>query len=259
MPGVCDVIEHCLEGEALERHRSQPIRFLLIDESTDMSTSKNLIIYFIYLKVGVQVVSYAALLHAPAVDAEAITDILLSYLEDNDLPISRVACFCSDGASVMTGCKGGVATRLKQVNPFMSSIHCIAQRLALGCADSADDVDYPTNSELTINEISAYFNRSPKVTVALSKLATECKIGRTKIVKSGKTRWLSREGVMVVLLKLFPTPVSHLVVYHVDFHGASSHMGIHVVKVDKLNHDKNHMVIHVVLQRKYFYNANETC
>ena len=46
------------------------------------------------------------------------------------------------------------------------------------------------------------------------------------------------------------TPHAHLVVYHVDFHGATSHMGIHVVKVDKLNHGKNHVVIHVVLQRK---------
>ena len=46
------------------------------------------------------------------------------------------------------------------------------------------------------------------------------------------------------------TPVSHLVVYHVILHGATSHMGIHMVKVDKLNHDKNHVVIHVVLQRK---------
>ena len=46
------------------------------------------------------------------------------------------------------------------------------------------------------------------------------------------------------------TLLTHHVVYHVDFHGATSHMGIHVVKLDKLNHDKNHVVIHVVLQRK---------
>ena len=46
------------------------------------------------------------------------------------------------------------------------------------------------------------------------------------------------------------TPQAHLVVYHVDYHGATSHMGIHVIKVDKLNHDKNHVVIHVILQRK---------
>ena len=52
------------------------------------------------------------------------------------------------------------------------------------------------------------------------------------------------------LICCIATPHAHLVVYHVDFHGATSHMGIHVVKVDKLNHDKNHVVIHVVLQRK---------
>ena len=38
-------------------------------------------------------------------------------------------------------------------------------------------------------------------------------------------------------------------VYHVDYHGATHHMGIHVGKLDKLNHDKTHVVIHVVLQR----------
>ena len=32
------------------------------------------------------------------------------------------------------------------------------------------------------------------------------------------------------------TPQTHLVVYHVDFHGATSHMGIHVV-----NHGRNPM------------------
>jgi intracellular sulfur oxidation DsrE/DsrF family protein len=49
------------------------------------------------------------------------------------------------------------------------------------------------------------------------------------------------------------TPHAHLVVYHVDFHGATSHMENHVGKLDNLNHDRNHVVIHVV-----FYNANQT-
>ena len=59
-------------------------------------------------------------------------------------------------------------------------------------------------------------------------------------------RWL-RETARLTSQR---TPHADLVVYHVDFHGATSHMGIHVIKVDKLNHDKNHVVIHVVLQRK---------
>ena len=33
----------------------------------------------------------------------------------------------------------------------------------------------------------------------------------------------------VFIVILYYTPHAHLVVYHVDFHGATSHMGIHVV------------------------------
>jgi hypothetical protein len=40
--------------------------------------------------------------------------------------------------------------------------------------------------------------------------------------------------------------LTHHAVYHVDFHGATSHMENHVGKLDILNHDKNHVVIHVV-------------
>ena len=49
------------------------------------------------------------------------------------------------------------------------------------------------------------------------------------------------------------TLLTHHVVYHVDFHGATRHMGIHVVKVDKLNHDKNHTGIHVgiIIHREF--------
>ena len=43
-------------------------------------------------------------------------------------------------------------------------------------------------------------------------------------------------------------------IYHVDYHGATHHMRIYVVKLHKLNHVTTHVVIHVV-----FYNTNETC
>ena len=51
---------------------------------------------------------------------------------------------------------------------------------------------------------------------------------------------------MLIKLSKTCTPQARLVVYCVGFHGATSHMGIYVVKVDKLNHDKNNVVIRVV-------------
>ena len=192
-----------LKGKLWRDILDSPFVSVLIDESTDISTSENMIIYLIYLKDGLAVVSYVGLVHVPAVDAESITETLLTFLTENGLDVSQVSAFCSDGASVMTGSKGGVAAKCKKQNPFMVSTHCIAHRLALCCSDAADDVDYPSNAEVVINEVSAYFNRSGKRTVALKDLADTFKISRTKIVKSGKTRWLSREGAVKVFLQLF--------------------------------------------------------
>ncbi|KAL5466710.1 hypothetical protein EMCRGX_G030858 [Ephydatia muelleri] len=45
---------------------------------------------------------------------------------------SKLVGFGSDGASVMTGCKSGVSTRLKREQPLLFSMHCMAHRLELG-------------------------------------------------------------------------------------------------------------------------------
>ena len=193
-----------LRGQLWEDILLSPFVSVMIDESTDVSTSENMIIYMVYIKDGRAQVTYVALVHCPDVDAAAITASVVDYLVAAGLPLTRVVCFCSDGASVMTGHISGVATRLQELNPFMLAVHCIAHRLALCCADSAADLDYPEMAEATVNQISSFFNRSGKRVVALKKLAHEFRIGRTKIVKSGTTRWLSRAGCVQVLLMLFP-------------------------------------------------------
>ena len=44
-------------------------------------------------------------------------------------------------ASVMTGAKGGVATKLREeFSKSIINIHCICQRLALACADTGADL-----------------------------------------------------------------------------------------------------------------------
>ena len=50
--------------------------------------------------------------------------------------------FGSDGAAVMTGKHAGAAARLKQRQPMLTSIHCIAHRLALAASQAGDGVPY---------------------------------------------------------------------------------------------------------------------
>ena len=190
-------LSEALHGKLWDDIRRSPFISVFIDESTDISTSdmsENMIIYVIYLKNGRAVVSYVSLRHAPAVDAESIQADLMAFFAENDLDIRKFLFFCSDGAgraAVMTGRHNGVGARLQSENPFITCIHCIVHQLALCCADSAEDVDYPAMAETVVNHISSYFNRSGKRIGDLQAVAKEFDLSRTKIVKSGKTRWLS--------------------------------------------------------------------
>ena len=197
-----------LKGDLWQDILASPFVSVLIDESTDISTSQNLIIYIIYLKNGRPKVTFVGLLKVPAATAAVLVEVLTDFFESNGLPIDNVIAFCSDGASVMTGCDNGVGVRLQRSNPFLECIHCIAHRLALCCSDTADDMDYPEVAESLVNQISSYFNRSGKRTQELGAVAKEFQIGRTKIVKSGKTRWLSRSGCVTVLLQLLTVLVT---------------------------------------------------
>lgn len=67
------------------------------------------------------------LLQMRSVTADAITAKLVSFLEVNDLELQKVAGFGSGGASVMVGCRNGVATQLKRVSspPFVNDFNFI--------------------------------------------------------------------------------------------------------------------------------------
>ena len=59
------------------------------------------------------------------------------------------ASIVTDGASVMTGNKSGVAALLKKrVNKSLLNDHCLAHCLALSCTDTAKDKVYHYSSKL---------------------------------------------------------------------------------------------------------------
>ena len=48
--------------------------------------------------------------------------------------------FGSDGTAVMTGRVSGVASRLKQKQPSLTSTHCVAHRLALAAGQAGEKI-----------------------------------------------------------------------------------------------------------------------
>ena len=74
--------------------------------------------------------------------ALTITNAITSYLECSGLGIENMSSFGSDGASVMVGCRSGVATQLSARNRQMVSVHCVCHILALASSQASSDVSY---------------------------------------------------------------------------------------------------------------------
>ena len=69
---------------------------------------------------------------------------MLVYLAENSIPLSRLVGLGRNGTAAMIGRISGVATRLKQKQPALISIHCCAHRLALAAGQAGEKVPFPS-------------------------------------------------------------------------------------------------------------------
>ena len=89
----------------------------MINESTDVSTTKALMVYAHLIVNGTRKTRFLADVKLTQCDATAIEESLSDVIKDYDLNYSSCFGFGSDGANVMTGCDNGMATLLKHKNP----------------------------------------------------------------------------------------------------------------------------------------------
>ena len=115
---------------------------LMVDESTDIATTQTLIFYVRFVSNGEVTTRFLELSKLAGGTAEHILDSLLEVMETRHLPVEKLFGMATDGASVMTGTRSGITTRMKRINPFMLSTHCIAHRLALASGQAADNIPY---------------------------------------------------------------------------------------------------------------------
>ena len=124
-----------------EHLRTSPFFSLCIDETTDVSVTKQLIVYARYIVGGGVHSSFVSMLELPDGTAVSIVDAVCKLCQHLNLDMRNRFCgLGSDGASVMLGARGGVSKLLKDKVQFLASQHCIAHRLALACGKSADEV-----------------------------------------------------------------------------------------------------------------------
>ncbi len=94
-------------------------------------------------------------------------------MQENGIAKSKVVSFTSDGATVMTGCRTGLAERVKADCPYALAFHCATHKLQLACADLFEnDPDLVAFDEL-LSRIYNYFGNSSQRKARYAELFEE--------------------------------------------------------------------------------------
>ena len=91
----------------------------LLDESTDITTDHNLIVYMLYVLSGEVQSHFFYLLDLPGGTAHEVVDTVLKVFSSRGLSLAKLCGIATDEASVMVGCRTGVTTQLKEKNPYI--------------------------------------------------------------------------------------------------------------------------------------------
>lgn len=200
-----------LDGQ-LEKKRTDSNFFgLLVDESTDISVHKTLIMYLRYVCHGVVTTDFIGNVRVRDGKAETLTAVIEAELLKLGINLSQVVGFGSDGASVMTGRNTGVGARLLQSCPGLVHIHCVAHRLNLACVDAMRKNKYLELVKENINFLFSYFHVSSLRSDKLQALQNALGEPMTKLKHAIDIRWLAMYDAVVAVHTSYSSLVGVLI------------------------------------------------
>ena len=184
---------------------------ILIDETTDVSVKKQLIMYCRYMKGDSSTeTKYIAMLPIPDGKAETITNAVLGKARELGLDPQKMVAMGSDGASVMLGRRSGVVARLKATVPWLIGNHCVAHRLALAAGQASGSVQYLNRFKSIVDQLFRFYNYSAVRTAGLAEIQKALDQPQLKLKHACDTRWLSHDMAVTALRRCLPAVVSSL-------------------------------------------------
>jgi hypothetical protein len=170
---------------------------VLIDEATTTSNKSTMIIY---LKCTSVTTSNAHFMFLDLVELEnqkadtivsTFLNCLAMYGFDDTYLTEHLTAFASDGASVMTGNKSGVALQLANKYPNIVTWHRLNHRIELAIADAAADTTGVNHFRSFMDALYSLYSRSPETQKRLETEAAEQDIQLKKIGRVLNTRWVA--------------------------------------------------------------------
>lgn len=190
-----DAIAKTIYNSANDRISDSRFVGIILDETTNITVEKMLIIYLTVQQKGKPETNFIGNYSMSSGTAESIKAKIKEVLSARGVSLDRVVGLGSDGANVMVGRKAGVAQQLRQSDcPYLLNIHCGAHRTALAARDACKAVREVSAYVTTLNNVYTYYKNSPIRTHRLHQLQREMDEDDVLSLKQPcATRWLSLE------------------------------------------------------------------
>ena len=170
--------------------QSAPFISIMIDETTDESNKKQVVICFRWVDNELDVhEDFIGLYETESTDVIALLTIIHEVLKRLNISITKLSSQCYDGASAMSGCKAGVAKLILDEEPRAIYTHCYGHSLNLACNDTIKQCAIVRNAFDTANEITKLIKKTPRRDAILNRLKLEVTSPSPGIGTLCPTRW----------------------------------------------------------------------
>ena len=185
--------------QVVEEVRSSPLFSLQLDESTDISSCAQLLVYARYIfenNVKVQYRFSEPLL--TTCREEDMSKIVKDFFENHALDWKQLVGICTGGAPYMIGYRSGFKGLITSVAPQISFTHSVIHRFALAMKTLPFGLQEVLQDVKIVNHISANTTTSRLFAAFCEEVGSDFKV----LLLHTEVRWLSRGKVLNRLLQL---------------------------------------------------------
>lgn len=182
---IIESIAHVIKDEIDKEINSAPFIAVEVDDTTDISCKCQLTVIARYVnEKGMICERFLGFFDISLDrDAEAITTVVMRAIGDYS-PATKLICQTYDGASCMSGQRGGVQALVKSKCPYALFIHCYAHKLNLVLAQGTSNIQEAKLFFANLDCFHNFFSRSCKRTALLTEVDNSI-----RVPGGSATRW----------------------------------------------------------------------
>ncbi|XP_071793337.1 zinc finger protein 862-like [Asterias amurensis] len=172
--------------------KNSPFVGIGVDESTDRSQEKHLVVVIRYIAVSGEVVtSFLQCVEVRDGTSKTLYSAVHKTLASYKVPIRKVVGLGTDGASAVASDINGLNGLITADNPYCIFVHCVCHRLNLAVSQASQKVKEMQALRMTIAAIYNFIQLSPKKLQMFKDIASLMDISTLTFKRLYEIRWLS--------------------------------------------------------------------